>query len=226
MTAPRFTVCGFDGAEVSLCANYCKHKYLYLHRILRQACSLEDLSQNANKLNIFWVGFSIVCLVGKVGQSSLTACCGDLLKAKDIFKKKWDCAIKENTSWFSRWSELVKVVCFATGSLTRLKMSGNTERVLRKKLENMTWCSGTTARIKRQGTRQWINNLYTSSITLDVTTWKYKLPLNSRWGLSSWTWIYLTILGGKPDHSGCCIQKEGLHTGCEDPVTPGTNLWP
>lgn len=81
-------MCGFDGAEVSLCANYCKHKYLYFHRILRQACSLEDLLQNANKLNIFWVGFSIVCLVGKVGQSSLTACCGDLLKAKDIFKKK------------------------------------------------------------------------------------------------------------------------------------------
>lgn len=79
-------MCGFDGAEVSLCADYCKHKYLY--RILRQACSLEDLLQNANKLNIFWVGFSIVCLVGKVGQNSLTACGGDLLKAKDIFKKK------------------------------------------------------------------------------------------------------------------------------------------
>lgn len=26
--------------------------------------------------------------VGKVGQNSLTACSGDLLKAKDIFKKK------------------------------------------------------------------------------------------------------------------------------------------
>lgn len=33
--------------------------------------------------------------MGKVGQSSLTACGGDLLKAKDIFKKKWDCAKKK-----------------------------------------------------------------------------------------------------------------------------------
>ena len=35
---------------------------------------------------------SSTCLVGKSGQSSLTACGGDLTKAKDFFKKKWDSA--------------------------------------------------------------------------------------------------------------------------------------
>lgn len=61
---------------------------LNLNREFTQACSLEDLLQNVNKLNIFWVAFPVVCLVGKVGQNSLTACGGDLPKAKDIFKKK------------------------------------------------------------------------------------------------------------------------------------------
>lgn len=37
-----------------------------------------------------YLDFFFVSSVGKVGQKNLTLCDGDLLKAKDIFKKKWD----------------------------------------------------------------------------------------------------------------------------------------
>lgn len=44
-------------------------------------------------ISSFWFVFS--GLVGKVGQNSLTECAADLNKAKDIFKKKWDDAIRK-----------------------------------------------------------------------------------------------------------------------------------
>lgn len=167
---------------------------------------------------MFWVTVSVLP-VGKVGQNSLTACGGDLLKAKDIFKKKWDCAINSNIPRCTRWRD-VKTCWFCSRFLDKTKNEWEHRATFEKvpgkyDMVFMDYSADDKAR-----NQNLLSNLRTDKLKIQTL---FESRVRSE---IINIWKYFSILGGEPEHRDCCAQKEGLHAGREDSVTPGANLRP